>query len=275
MQKMVRRLPVTFSWLIVFLQILLGIGFVWLYRMLNSISEGFFYSFWESVRVYYVDVYNFVYTLIAILIIALLNWWQEVGFVKIVKRQDLFFYIIPALITFLILMPGISPNAAKNNLSISSIVFYLLLATREEIFSRGLIQYVLSYKGDVYAVFMSSIFFGLIHTSNLFIGVSSTRITLLQIIRAIAWGLGLAGLRLRLRYIFPLIIIHAITNIFTFITVDSLADIYWFSNSWYSSLPKAFHEVLVYELPAYLMGLYGLYLIINTKKENVKGIAFT
>lgn len=275
MQIMIRKLPVIFSWLIVLLQILLGIGFVWSYRTLNSLEGSIFYTFWESARIYYVDIYNFVYTLVAILIIALLNWWQEVGFIKINKRQDLFFYIIPILITFLILLPGVSPNAAKNNLTISSIIFYLLLATREEIFSRGLIQYALSFKGDVYAIFMSSVFFGLIHISNLLAGMSSIKITLLQIARTIAWGLGFAGLRLRLRYIFPLIIIHALTDIFTFTTVDSLTDVHWFSNSWYSTLPKVFQEMVVYELPAYLMGLYGIYLIINAKKEKIKGVAFT
>jgi len=158
--------------------------------------------------------------------------------IRLENLRDYLFFI-PALgVVFLILLPGVSISAVRDNFALSSIVFYSVLSAREEIFSRGLIYHALSKRGAIYAALMSAVFFGLIHTSKLFVGRMFPGDMILQVTRAIAFGVGCAGLRLRTRSIFPLIILHIVWNIFTFTSEASLGDASWFSSSWYSSLPK-------------------------------------
>lgn len=265
MQKLIEKNPIGFSWFILLIQIFLGMGFFLFYKPFNF-SEKIFGDF----RNY--DIYNLIYTIISIIIVAILGWWQETGFIRVEKWRHYLLFIPPLIFSFLILLPGISPSAAVENFSIKSIAFYLTLAIREEVFNRGLIQYSISKRGEISAVFASAVFFGLIHTSNLFVGQASIFITILQVARATAFGVGFGALRLRTRSIFPLIILHTVINIFTFTTVSSLSDTNWFINSWFFNLPSIIRWVAVFEIPAYLFGMYGLLLLlyIYVKKEKAE-----
>lgn len=257
MQKIIEKYPIGFSWLMLLIQIFLGMGFFLFYRLFDfgkQLPLGF----------HNYDIYNLFYTIVAVAIVAVLGWWREAGFVRLENWRDYLFYIPPLGIACLILSPGFSPSAFRDNFALPSIVFYFLLSAREEVFSRGLIQHALSKRGEIYAIFMSAVFFGLIHTSTFLLGRAFPGDTILQVVRAIAFGVGFAGLRLRTRSIYPLILLHTLLNIFTFTTDASLADISWFSSSWYSALSPLLQRLVVFELPGYLLGLYGLCLIISS-----------
>jgi membrane protease YdiL (CAAX protease family) len=261
MQKIIEKHPIGFSWLMLLIQIFLGMGFFLFYRIFNfgkQLPLGF----------HNYDIYNLFYTIVAVAIVALLGWWREVGFFRLENWRDYLFYILPLGIACIILSPGVSPSAFRDNFALSSIVFYFILSAREEVFSRGLIQHALSKRGEIYAIFLSAVFFGLIHTSTLFVGRAFPGDTILQVSRAIAFGVGFAGLRLRTRSIYPLIILHTLLNIFTFTTEASLADMPWFSSSWYSALTPFLQRLIVFELPGYLFCLYGFYLVISSPSHS-------
>jgi membrane protease YdiL (CAAX protease family) len=74
---------------------------------------------------------------------------------------------------------------------------------------------ILQPKGVWTAVLLSSLLFGLAHSTNLFIRFSGNPvIVVLQIIGAFTFGIGMAALRLRTNTIWPLILLHAFGDLF-------------------------------------------------------------
>jgi hypothetical protein len=271
MKKFVEQHPLAFGWSLLFIQLFTG-GAPWLYHYLTdnwTTLNGAIQFAWLAIRDYYSIVYITTEALIAIVIITSLGWWREVGFVRINKWQDLKIYIVPIIITFMILLPGISPLAVKDRIPFKTIVYYLLLAFAEEAFSRGLTQYALKRRGEIYAVWMSAIFFGLIHIANLIYGFTSLFLTILAVMRAIAWGVGFGALRNRVPSIVPIMVIHFLTDIFTISIEATLKDSSWWAiaPSWFANLPEFTQWILVFEIPAYLIGLFGLYLLYKNRSE--------
>lgn len=158
------------------------------------------------------------------------------------------------LITCLVLVPGIRPFFISWTKLPSIIVFYLLLGCYEEIFNRGLIQNALLRYGPLQSIILSATLFGLMHLAHLIAGNQSMPDAILQILRATAWGFGASVLRLHTRTIVPLMGLHALTDLF-----DAVSSV-GYSWSWLAQMPIVM-QYLVVELPYYLMGLYGLFLL--------------
>jgi membrane protease YdiL (CAAX protease family) len=74
---------------------------------------------------------------------------------------------------------------------------------------------VLLPKGVWAAVLISSLLFGLAHSTNLFLHFSGQPVLVgLQILGAFTHGVGLAALRLRTNTLWPLILLHAFGDLF-------------------------------------------------------------
>lgn len=109
----------------------------------------------------------------------------------------------------------------------------LLVGLNEELWFRGLILRALAPKGLRWAVWGSAILFGVLHLLNGLAG-QDLLVTLIQIAYAFVIGLCYALVRLRSGSIWPLILIHAATNLFAWTaqsgqigsgTVSSLFDL--------------------------------------------------
>jgi len=264
MTKLINRYAIEFSWFILFVQILCYAGYIRLFPYLKNTAEannGLLRVIWNNFG--YDIIYSIFYTLIAVLIIAGLKWWREAGFTPVGEWQDLHLYIIPCLLTCLILLPGIRLNSIAEAAPISNLVFYLLLGFREEAFNRGIIQAALSHRSKSQAIFLSSVLFGLIHISRLLFGRGSLFFIILQILRSTAWGFGMAVLRARTQTIIPLMILHAFTLVFIDVAMANIPG------SWFAELPGIVQWLFINELPFYLIGLYGLFLLPQTLAAQV------
>jgi len=118
--------------------------------------------------------------------------------------------VIPLLVALAPFAPGlkdIGPEAGS-----TLIIGYLATGIYEELWFRGLILDSLASSSLTKAALLSSGLFGLIHLTNIAFGANPA-ITAAQVIGAACFGTGMAALRLRGVTLWPLIIIHAITDI--------------------------------------------------------------
>ena len=151
--------------------------------------------------------------LAAVALVSFLGWWRLVGLNRPSQWRDLKLLALPALLVFLPLLGGF--KVIDTGTVIFLLVGYLLTGFFEEMFFRGVIMRVLRPKGVWVAVLLSSLLFGLAHSTNLFLRFSGQPVIVgLQIIGVFTFGIGYAALRLRTNTIWPLIILHAATDMF-------------------------------------------------------------
>ena len=148
-----------------------------------------------------------------VVLVTALGWWRVVGCNRPAEWRDLKLLILPALLVFLPLIGGF--KAFDTGTIIFLLVGYLLTGFFEETFFRGVILRILRPKGVWTAVLLSSLLFGLAHSTNLFLRFSGQPVLVgLQIIGVFTFGMGYAALRLRTNTIWPLMILHAATDMF-------------------------------------------------------------
>jgi membrane protease YdiL (CAAX protease family) len=152
--------------------------------------------------------------LAAVLLVALLaalDWWRLAGLVRPVEWRDARLLIIPAVALFLPLVGGVRP-LAPDVLAVL-LVGYLATGFVEEGLYRGLILGLLRPTGIWRAVLISALLFGLAHLSNVLLR-GNPGLVGLQAFGSAVGGVGMAALRLRTRTIWPLILLHAFSDLF-------------------------------------------------------------
>lgn len=92
------------------------------------------------------------------------------------------------------------------------IVGYLATGIYEELWFRGLVLNAVASWRPVRAALLSSALFGLVHLSNIAFGANPA-VTAAQVAGAACFGVGLAALRLRGTPMWPLVILHAVSDI--------------------------------------------------------------
>ena len=151
--------------------------------------------------------------LAGIALVSFLGWWRVVGLNRPAEWHNLKLLVLPALLVFLPLLRGF--KVIDTGTIIFLLAGYLLTGFFEEMFFRGVIMRVLRPKGVWVAVLLSSLLFGLAHSTNLFLRFSGQPVIVgLQIIGVFTFGIGYAALRLRTNTIWPLVILHAATDMF-------------------------------------------------------------
>jgi uncharacterized protein len=148
-----------------------------------------------------------------VILVTMLGWWRVVGCNRPAEWRHLWLLLLPALVVFLPLVKGVKP------IDVGTLVFllagYLLTGFHEETLHRGVVLRVLLSKGVWPAVLISSLLFGLAHSTNLFLHFSGQPVLVgLQIIGAFTHGVGLAALRLRTNTLWPVMILHAAGDLF-------------------------------------------------------------
>lgn len=146
-------------------------------------------------------------SVVGLIIVAVQRSWRAVG----LGAPTTWTFALPLLV-----LPVI--NLARGfhadlGLTATLAVASLLVGLNEELWFRGLILRALAPKGLNWAVWGSAVLFGLLHLLNGLAG-QDLLVTLIQIAYAFVIGLCYALVRLKSGSIWPLILIHAATDLF-------------------------------------------------------------
>lgn len=161
-------------------------------------------------------------SLVAAVLLTRMHWWGSVGFRPVRRPGDLWLFWAPVIL--------VVSNLAGAAMGIRStafsefIVFFALAGLAgfaEESFFRGLMLRALMPKGVWRAAIVSSVFFGLLHGLNILSG-GDPQAVFIQIGIALAVGFVYATLVVRTGVIWPLVILHGLTDLAGFIAIQQV-----------------------------------------------------
>lgn len=152
-----------------------------------------------------------VLTVAVLLIVVAAFAWREVGINPPSDWRSLRLLVLPAL---LVLIPFAGGFEAPVETALWILVAgYALTGVAEELFFRGIMLKVLGNMRPMTAVSVAAILFGLVHLGNILIR-GEPAVIAAQAVGAACFGFGYGALRLRTGTIWPLIILHALTDLF-------------------------------------------------------------
>lgn len=176
---------------------------------------------------------------------------EQFGFrpVRAAELQAALFYI-PLVIIAMVqpVMGGLNVQLTAAEVLLF-LVFTLLVGFTEETIFRGVIRDKLKFKGPVFYIVFSSVFFGILHMANALNGKDPLSVVL-QVINAFLIGLILALLIETTGNIIPLILFHFVYDALAFMTKEN---------------PDKELTVVIVLNVLYL--LYGLYLVYNLRRK--------
>jgi len=187
--------------------IIIGIG-MYISFHINGISYGRA----EMVNtLWYIEI---VLSILTIFITIKYFSWKEVGFVKLQTKQML--WLAPSIIVlgymcFLAFSLSIENGLTTEQLKLISLVGIttLFVGFSEELMFRGIVlnSFLKIQHNKTVAVIISSISFSLLHSVNMFGGLSIYQM-LMQLVLTLLFGLFFALILLRIKSIIPLMIFH-------------------------------------------------------------------
>ncbi len=155
-----------------------------------------------------------IVTIMAVLVaglVTILGWWREVGYTPPDQWRDTQWLIVPAVITLFPLILGIKPLDGTTYAIL--IAGYALTGFVEETMFRGVLVKLLETRTPLLIATLTAILFGLVHLSNIVIR-GEVAIIAAQAVGAAAFGFGFAALRLRTNALLPLVVLHAVHDLF-------------------------------------------------------------
>jgi uncharacterized protein len=155
----------------------------------------------------------------AIIFLVRADWWQTIGFRKPRRLRELWFFVLPLIAVAVNLSSGIQASEPA-----SIAVFFFLAALVgfvEETYLRGLMLHPISMRGPWRGVLITAILFGLLHSLNIAVGWNP-QVVFSQMAFAFAVGFCYAALRLRTGLIWPLMILHFLTDFSAFLAVNQV-----------------------------------------------------
>lgn len=151
--------------------------------------------------------------LLVVGIIAGLGWRREVGINGIRAWRHPRLLVIPLLLVLLPFLGGLRGVDAGTVAFL--VVGYTLNSVAEDGLFRGILPRILRPSGLAWVVVLSSVLFGLAHFGNLLSRPDqSVAITAAQALGAFSEGIGLIALRLVNRSVIPVMIVHALGDLF-------------------------------------------------------------
>lgn len=161
-------------------------------------------------------------------------------------KEKVALYYIPLLIIALVqpIMGGFNFELSLLQVIII-VIFSLFVGFTEESIFRGIIKERLQFKGPLFYIVFSSIFFGVLHMANAFSGTEMIHIVL-QVINAFLIGIILALLLEITSNIIPLIAFHFIFDALAQMTNPDIVD----------------KELLLVSILNVLYLVYGIYLVV-------------
>lgn len=159
------------------------------------------------------------YSLLAIataMLLSRLDWWRPAGFRRPFRWAYLLLFWLPALpllLTLLVLATGGGRVTVTSPWSIAVFAgISLLVGFVEEGVFRGLMVRALAPRGLWTAALVSSALFGLVHAVNIPLGYNAAGVGLQIVYAASFYGLASAALVIYTGTIWPIVLIHALTD---------------------------------------------------------------
>jgi len=198
---------------------IVSISLIIIYVMLNSFCMQNF-----GITDYRTTILNSILSLIIILFIIKNKLFKYYGLVKVTKYKE-FLYFIPLILTiFLNFLGGIAINNTKEE-----IIFYfitmLCIGFLEEIIFRGFLFKMMEKDSVNAAIIVTSLTFGIGHLVNLLNGAQFIP-TLIQVIYCCSVGFLFVTILQKSKSLFPCIITHALTNMFSIFAIDNIITLY-------------------------------------------------
>lgn len=198
---------------------------------------------------------SIILTVLAVWIISRKGWWLRIGFHPPVKKADLLWFVLPLILVAVNLAQGISSASMDNLLYFFTLA--LLTGFGEEAIYRGIILQALAPRGVWRAALVTGVIFGVSHSLNVLSGSNPTYVSL-QIGYAFAIGFAFAALVLRTRLIWPLMLVHFLTDLFGFLASNSTGG--------EGVTPFLLVVTAIYVV---LFTTYGIYLLVSWKRVAV------
>ena len=158
---------------------------------------------------------DLILTLIGILLLTRLGWWEKAGFMTGISPEQIPLFILPFAIALFSLAEGIRVTAPVTVLAFAALA--ILIGFTEETWFRGLIFNTLLPAGTIGAVVISSFLFAAPHLLNAIGGIWDPVFTVVDAGAAFGIGITFAALRLRTGSIWPLIGLHALFDFTAFV----------------------------------------------------------
>ncbi|HET7830858.1 MAG TPA: CPBP family intramembrane glutamic endopeptidase [Candidatus Limnocylindrales bacterium] len=148
-------------------------------------------------------------------LIGVLGWWRSTGFsAPLPSWRHGRLLVLPIALTFLPFLGGVKSGVDGGTVALL-VVGYALNSVAEDGMFRGIMPRVLRSHGLLVATVLSSVLFGLAHFGNILSRPDqSVAITAAQALGAGTQGFGLVALRLANATIWPVMLIHFLSDLF-------------------------------------------------------------
>ncbi len=202
--------------------------------------------------------------LFAIVMLSVLGWWGESGFV----RPKSWRILLPYLPLFmLIIVSKISDISSQGihgddlNFILTGLFVYVAGGFMEEAVFRGLVLRALLPQGLARAAILSSLIFAVVHLLNLAAGANLAA-TILQVVVAFLMGMAFVAPLAVTRNIWPLVFIHSLSNFVGYLTVGGILNTATTSQS--PSISEAVGALLI----PFVLAVYSTWLIFRIEQRN-------
>jgi membrane protease YdiL (CAAX protease family) len=163
-----------------------------------------------------------VTTVVPLYFIWRIGWWEDAGFVS--TTRNAYALTVPLILMFFALVLRGTVDIAPQRVNLL-LVAVLLTGISEEAIFRGLFMRAFLPRGKWQALLIPAVLFGAAHLVQSLGGLMTLEDNLLQITEAVTFGLLYGAVRLRINNLWPLIIIHALEDLF-FVTSGLLDGVY-------------------------------------------------
>ena len=155
-----------------------------------------------------------IIALLAVLVafgVTFAQWWRDIGYTPRRAWREPRWLLVPALVSVLPLLAGLKPLSGETYAIL--IAGYLLTGFAEETMFRGIMVKLLERRSQWFIACATALLFGLVHLGNIVIR-GDPALVAAQAVGAAAFGFGFAALRLRTRALLPLVLLHAVQDLF-------------------------------------------------------------
>ncbi len=202
--------------------------------------------------------------LFAVVLLSLLGWWREAGFIHFESWRVLLPYLPLILINVLII--GLLFSSASLQVNDPAMILFGLVSFTiggfvEEALFRGVVLRAFLPRGLLKAALLSALVFSLAHLPNMLVG-QSLGATALQLVRTFLVGFAFVAPLAYTRNIWPLVILHMLINFSSFLATGSITLL--------STQNPTTSQVLVEVGIFGLLALYGLWLLRRAGRQVAK-----
>jgi len=163
---------------------------------------------------------NLIAASVPLAIVVTRGWWREAAVAPLAPQRS-WWVLLPVLaLTSVYVVDPLAGSAAAWRETAALVV---CVGLSEELYARGVMQYLLEPLGRARAVAWTGVLFGLGHAlSGVWFGHPLDD-TLVQVIETMAFGACFAALRFEIRTLWPLVCLHALDDLFQLRSVGALA----------------------------------------------------